>query len=143
MKKRILLIQPENKRIHRFRRKQFNNFVQVTIPYLAAFIDENRYIVTVVDEYNQKIPFHSDFDLVAVTVNTPNAPHCYEIARVFRGKGAKVAFGGPHATLMPEEAARYCDYLLIGESEDTGRNFSLIFTRAGRKHAICRKRRLL
>ncbi len=57
MKKKILLIQPENKEINNFRKKQFNNFVQITIPYLAAFIDEILYEITLVDEYNQKIPF--------------------------------------------------------------------------------------
>ena len=40
MKYKILLIQPENKEINRVRRKQLNNFVQITMPYLAAFIDE-------------------------------------------------------------------------------------------------------
>jgi radical SAM superfamily enzyme YgiQ (UPF0313 family) len=117
MKKKILLIQPENREIHRFRRKQFNNFAQITMPYLAAFIDESRYEITVVDEYNQRIPYRRRFDLVAVTVNTANAPHCYEISRIFREKGAKVAFGGPHATLLPDEAGRHCDTLLIGEGE--------------------------
>jgi radical SAM superfamily enzyme YgiQ (UPF0313 family) len=118
MKKRILLIQPENREIHRFRRKQFNNFAQITMPYLAAFIDERRYEISLVDEYNQKIPYHRPFDLVAVTVNTVNAPHCYEIGRVFRQQGAWVAFGGPHATLLPDEAGRHCDTLLIGEGEE-------------------------
>lgn len=123
MKKRILLIQPENQEINRFRRKQFNNFVQITMPYLASFIDEALYEITLVDEYSQKIPFVMDFDLVAITVNTPNAYHCYEISRIFRTKGAKVVLGGPHATLLPEEAKWYCDYLIIGESEETWPQF--------------------
>ncbi len=117
MKKSILLIQPENPQIHRFRRKQFNNFSQITMPYLAAFIDENRYEITLVDEYNQKIPYHLPFDLVAITVNTSNAPHCYEISRIFREKGTKVVFGGPHVTLLPDEAGLYCDTVLVGEGE--------------------------
>ena len=127
MKKRILLIQPENKDINNFRKKQFNNFVQITIPYLAAFIDENLYEITLVDEYNQKIPFDIAFDLIAITVNTPNAYHCYDISKTFRAKGAKVVLGGPHVTLLPEEAKQHCDYLLIGESEDTWPQFLLDF----------------
>ncbi len=117
MKKSILLIQPENTEINKFRRKQFNNFSQITIPYLAAFINESQYDITLVDEYNQKIPYATPFDLIAITVNTPNAYHCYEISRIFRSKGARILFGGPHATLLPDEAGRHCDYLLIGESE--------------------------
>jgi len=38
---KLLMIQPENREIHRFRRFQFNNFSQLTIPYLAAFVDEH------------------------------------------------------------------------------------------------------
>jgi radical SAM superfamily enzyme YgiQ (UPF0313 family) len=123
MKKRILLIQPENREINTFRRKQFNNFVQITMPYLAGFIDENLYDITLVDEYSQRIPFGKRFDLVAITVNTPNAYHCYEISRRFRTNGAKVVLGGPHVTLLPEEAKPHGDYLIIGEGEETWPRF--------------------
>lgn len=118
MKKRILLIQPENPEIHRFRRRQFNNFSQITMPYLAAFVDESKYEITLTDEYNQKIPFDGSFDLVAITVNTSNAPHCYGISRFFREKGSYVALGGPHVTLLPDEASRCCDTVLVGEGEE-------------------------
>lgn len=117
MKKKILLITPENKEINRFRRKQFNNFIQITMPYLAAFIDESKYKITLIDEYNQKIPYKESFDLVAITVNTSNASHCYNISKVFREKGSKVVMGGPHATLLPEEVKKNCDYIMIGEGE--------------------------
>ncbi len=117
MKKKILLITPENKEINRFRRKQFNNFIQITMPYLAAFIDESKYKITLIDEYNQKIPYKESFDLVAITVNTSNASHCYTISKVFREKGSKIVMGGPHATLLPEEVKNNCDYIMIGEGE--------------------------
>jgi radical SAM superfamily enzyme YgiQ (UPF0313 family) len=123
MLKNILLIQPENEEINRFRRKQFNNFTQLTVPYLAGFIDEKCYNITLVDEYNGKIPFHLPFDLIAITVNTPNASHCYRISDRFREKGAKVVMGGPHATLLPDETKKHCDYLLMGECEDTWPQF--------------------
>ncbi len=117
MKKKILLIQPENEEIHRFRKRQLNNFSQITMPYLASFINEEYYEITLIDEYNQKIPYKRHFELVAITVNTANAPHCYEISKAFRKKGSAVVFGGPHATLLPEEAAKHCDTVLIGEGE--------------------------
>lgn len=120
---RLLMIQPENREINRFRRLQFNNFSQITIPYLAAFVDEQYYDITLVDEYCRRIPYHKPFDLVAITVNTPNAPHCYEISAKFRQLGAKVAMGGPHATLRPGEVAKHCDYLLAGEGESTWPEF--------------------
>lgn len=120
---RLLMIQPENSEINRFRRLQFNNFSQITIPYLAAFVDERYYDITLVDEYCQQIPYHKQFDLVAITINTPNAPHCYEISKMLRSSGAKVVMGGPHATLLPEEVSKHCDYLLAGEGEITWPEF--------------------
>jgi len=120
---KLLMIQPENREINKFRRLQFNNFSQITIPYLAAFADEQYYSITLVDEYCQCVPYGKSFDLVAITVNTPNAPHCYEISAKFRRKGAKVVMGGPHATLLPEEVKEYCDYLLVGEGKITWPEF--------------------
>jgi radical SAM superfamily enzyme YgiQ (UPF0313 family) len=123
MRMRILLITPESPGIHSYRKKQFNNFVQITMPYLAGFIDETQYAITLVDEYNQNIPYEQDFDLVAITVNTPNADHCYTIARRFRSHGAKIVLGGPHVTLLPEEAKEHCDHAVAGEAEETWPQF--------------------
>lgn len=120
---KLLMIQPENREINRFRRLQFNNFSQITIPYLAAFVDENYFDITLIDEYNQRISYKKRFDLVAITVTTPNAPHCYEISARFRSNGAKVVMGGPHITLLPEEGKEHCDYMLIGEAEGTWPKF--------------------
>jgi radical SAM superfamily enzyme YgiQ (UPF0313 family) len=120
---RLLMIQTENREIKRFRRRQFNNFSQITIPYLAAFVDERFFEITLVDEYCRRIPFRKPFDLVAITVNTPNAPHCYEISAEFHKRGVRVVMGGPHATLLPDEAREHCDYLLIGEAEATWPQF--------------------
>lgn len=118
MKKHILMITPENKEINTFRNKQFNNFTQITMPYLAGFIDTSKYEIVLIDEYNQKIPYQDTFDLVAITVNTPNANHCYNISKLFRGRGVKVVMGGPHATLLPDEVNKHCDYIIIGEAEN-------------------------
>jgi radical SAM superfamily enzyme YgiQ (UPF0313 family) len=136
--KSILLITPENPEIHRVRRRQFNNFTQLTMPYLAGFIDETRYRIELVDEYNQTIPYERPVDLVAITVNTPNAPHCYRMSARFRAGGARVVMGGPHATLRPEEVAQHCDHLMVGEAEETWPQFLDEFHRGrARSRYIC------
>jgi radical SAM superfamily enzyme YgiQ (UPF0313 family) len=138
VRKRILLITPENPEINRVRRRQFNNFTQITMPYLAGFIDEARYRIELVDEYNQRIPYARTFDVVAITVNTPNATHCYRMAARFRAGGARVVMGGPHATLRPEEVARHCDCLFVGEAEETWPQFLDEFNRGcARPHYAC------
>jgi radical SAM superfamily enzyme YgiQ (UPF0313 family) len=123
MKKRILLITPESAEINAYRKRQFNNFVQITMPYLAGFADETKYDVTLIDEYNQTIPYETKFDLVAITVNTANAAHCYRISQRFRELGVRVVLGGPHVALVPDEAQPHCDHLIVGEAEETWPQF--------------------
>ncbi|MBC2721338.1 radical SAM protein [Desulfosporosinus sp.] len=119
--KTILMITPENSEINRFRAKQHNNFTQLTMPYLAGFVPE-QYRIRLIDEYSERIEFER-YDLVAITVNTPNAPHVYQISTRFRELGSWVVLGGPHVTLNPEEAATYSDTVFVGESEETWPQF--------------------
>ncbi|MFT3841889.1 MAG: radical SAM protein [Myxococcaceae bacterium] len=115
---RVLLITPENRFIQAFRKGQLNNFVQLTMPYLAAFV-RPPHQVALVDEYNQTVDFDARCDLVGLTCNTPNATHVYAMAREFRKRGRKVVLGGPHATLLPDEAKQHCDAVVVGEAEAT------------------------
>jgi radical SAM superfamily enzyme YgiQ (UPF0313 family) len=115
---RILLITPENRFIKAFRRGQFNNFVQLTMPYLAGFV-RPPHQVTLIDEYNQRLDLDTPADLVGITCNTPNANHVYALAAAFRRRGRRVVLGGPHATLLPQEAGAHADAVVVGEAERT------------------------
>jgi radical SAM superfamily enzyme YgiQ (UPF0313 family) len=114
----VLLITPENPFIRAFRRGQLNNFVQLSMPYLAAFVKPPHRVFHI-DEHNQAIDFGLPVDLVGITCNTPNAAHVYQIAREFHRKGRAVVLGGPHVTLLPDEAREHADSIVIGEAEDT------------------------
>jgi radical SAM superfamily enzyme YgiQ (UPF0313 family) len=46
-------------------------------------------------------------DVVGIGIHTGNALRGYEIGRQIRARGAWVVFGGIHATLFPDEAARH------------------------------------
>lgn len=61
-----------------------------------------------------------DADIVFLGVFTFNAQRGYELAERIRRSGrALVVIGGLHATLNPEEAARHCDCVLLGEGDET------------------------
>jgi len=122
-RKRILLITPENPEIHRVRRRQLNNFTQITMPYLAGFIDEARYQIELVDEYNQRIPYERPVDLVAITANTPNAPHCYRMAARFRAGGAR---GGDGRTARHAAAGGSSPALRLPGRRRSGRDLAAI-----------------
>lgn len=115
---RILLITPENRFVKAFRHGQINNFAQLTMPYLAGFVHPPHQ-VAIVDEYNQSIDPDTSADLVAITCNTPNAGHVYGLAGSFRRRGRMVVLGGPHVTLLPEEAKDHADAVVVGEAERT------------------------
>src|SRR5262249_23285460 len=66
-----------------------------------------------------RVRFDVPADLVAITTPTPSAPHAYNLAREFRRRGVPVVIGGPHATALPDEAARHVDAVAVGEAEDT------------------------
>jgi radical SAM superfamily enzyme YgiQ (UPF0313 family) len=115
---KILLVTPENPFIRAFRRGQINNFAQLTMAHLAAFVGPP-HTVQLVDEYAQTIDLDAPADLVGITCNTPNASHVYRMADALRARGKTVVIGGPHPTLLPDEARPHADAIVIGEAETT------------------------
>ncbi|GMU21553.1 MAG: hypothetical protein AMXMBFR13_16460 [Phycisphaerae bacterium] len=57
------------------------------------------------------------FDLVGVTSYSSGATRAYEIAEQCRRAAIPTIMGGPHASAMPEEAAKYFDSVAIGECD--------------------------
>jgi len=70
------------------------------------------------DDRFEKIPFDIPTDLVAISVNIGSASRAYEIAQKFRARKIPVVLGGPHASIMPEEALEYANSVVIGEAEE-------------------------
>ncbi len=92
------------------------------MPYLAARVPRSWH-VTHVDEDAEDIDWNIPADVIAITFHTPSALHAYDIAARFRSRGVCVAMGGPHVTLLPEEAAQHADVIFIGEAEGLWEDF--------------------
>jgi radical SAM superfamily enzyme YgiQ (UPF0313 family) len=58
-------------------------------------------------------------DLVAISSFSAQIFEAYNIADRLRAAGVKVALGGLHASVLPDEAAGHADYVLVGEAENT------------------------
>jgi len=56
-------------------------------------------------------------DLVAISTFSAQVFEAYAIADRLRAAGVKVAMGGLHVTVCPDEALKHCDYVIIGEGE--------------------------
>ncbi len=57
-------------------------------------------------------------DLVAISTFSAQVFEAYAIADRLRAAGVKVAMGGLHVTVRPEEASEHADYVIIGEGEN-------------------------
>jgi hypothetical protein len=112
----LLLITTSSPGIRRVRRSRVLNFQQITMPYLAAFAPRH-WTVMHVDEVVEPVNLDAPSDLVAITFHTPSAPHAYALADDFRRRGTSVILGGPHVTLLPDEAQAHADVFFIGEAE--------------------------
>lgn len=73
--------------------------------------------VSIVDEAFETLDFDQEADIIAITFVVPLANRAYEVAQEFRKRGKTVVCGGPHASLMPHEAATYFDSVVIGEGD--------------------------
>jgi len=119
---KLLLITASSPDIRRVRSARFLNFQQITMPYLASRVPQNWDVIHV-DEEAEDLDCDVDADVVGLTFHTPSAPHAYDIATRFRSRRVCVVMGGPHVTLVPEEATRYADVIFIGEAEGLWEDF--------------------
>src|SRR5947207_13185648 len=69
------------------------------------------------DDRMETIPFDERTDAVAIPIETYTAARAYQIASEYRARGVPVVMGGFHATLVPDEVARYADAVVTGEAE--------------------------
>jgi radical SAM superfamily enzyme YgiQ (UPF0313 family) len=69
------------------------------------------------DDRIELIDYETKTDLVVITVETYTAKRAYKIAQKFREKGVCVICGGYHPTLVPEEAAKHFDSVIVGNVE--------------------------
>jgi radical SAM superfamily enzyme YgiQ (UPF0313 family) len=57
-------------------------------------------------------------DLVAISTFSAQVFEAYAIADRLRAAGVKVAMGGLHVSVRPDEAAKHADYVIVGEGDN-------------------------
>jgi radical SAM superfamily enzyme YgiQ (UPF0313 family) len=73
--------------------------------------------VAIFDERIEPIDFDQPTDLVGINVETYTAKRAYEVAAEYHRRGVRTILGGYHVMLVPEEAQRYADSVLVGHAE--------------------------
>ena len=87
----------------------------LNLPYLAA-VTPRHYQIEVLDE-NIKPFEYRQADIVGITALTASVYRAYQISQIYRKQGIPTVMGGIHVSMMPEEAIRFCDAVVIGEAE--------------------------
>lgn len=88
-----------------------------TLMRLASLVPEEL-PVEIWDEDVAPIPFEriTEHTLMGITSKTLSIDRAKEIADVAHQRGARVAVGGTHATLAPEEVTEWADVTVVGEA---------------------------
>jgi radical SAM superfamily enzyme YgiQ (UPF0313 family) len=115
---KIILIEPLGTSLPLVYRSRIPFLGLITVAALINDGDEIRYL----DERFDHLDFNEGADLVALTGLTHQASRAYEIAKAFRERGTPVIMGGIHATMLPEEAGKYVDAVVVGEAEGKWEN---------------------
>jgi radical SAM superfamily enzyme YgiQ (UPF0313 family) len=119
---RVALISPKGP-LYRHRGGIFRKSLRyqpLTLTTLAALIPRDLQAeVSLYDEGIQEVPDDLAADLVGLTVITGTARRAYELSKTFRSRGITTVLGGPHITLIPEDAQPNADSIVVGYAEDT------------------------
>src|SRR5262245_50040382 len=88
----------------------------ISIFVLGALVRREGWDVVCVDENREPLPAGTP-DAVLISVWTCLAPSAYQLADAYRAQGIPVVMGGIHPSLLPGEALRHCDAVVVGEAE--------------------------
>ena len=115
--RKLLLVQPtpydhdgrpiKKRRLH---------FVGLTLPLLAALTPPD-WQVEICLETIEDVPLDTDADVVGIGSMGHGILRSFDLADEFRRHGRTVVLGGYMASLVPDEAARHADAVVIGDAE--------------------------
>ncbi len=107
-------------------------YMPLTLPTLASLVPpELNAELQLIEEGIEDVPDDLDADLVGMTVITGTACRAYELAARFRRRGIAVVLGGPHVTLIPEDAQPHADAVVTGYAEESWPRLLRDFARGG------------
>src|SRR5216110_811908 len=100
--------------------KKSLRYQPLTLTTLAALIPPEIPVdLHLFDEGIADVPLDFEADLIGLTVITGTASRAYELAAHFRRRGITIVLGGPHVTLIPEDATPHADAVVVGYAEDS------------------------
>ena len=111
---RILLVSPSKDPT--VKKPRFLMIPQLAL-HLIAGLTPPQHQVRIIEEELDEVDLDEPCDLVGISCMTSNSTRAYALAREFRKRGAQVVLGGVHPTILPDEAQRVADSVVVGEAE--------------------------
>lgn len=115
MRKKLVLINPVNSARSGLSINPGGRFPPLGLGIVAALTTSN-WDIELIDE-NFEIFSFREADLVGITSFTANINRAYEIAGMYRLKGISTVIGGIHVSMLPDEAAKFADTIVVGSAE--------------------------
>ncbi len=131
---RVLLLNPPTARTELYKRGAAivqSKVEPLGIAYIAAVLEEAGHDVRIIDgiaeekSLQQIVRQAQHFDFVGVSACTSFAKRAFEAVNAIKeASGAPIIFGGPHATVLPQEVVenKSVDFVVVGEGEYTVRD---------------------
>ncbi|MEA1981848.1 MAG: radical SAM protein [candidate division Zixibacteria bacterium] len=118
--KKVLLLMPDA-HMHTIKIGSISKSLReapLTLTTLAAMIDSSRFEIKIIDESVDNVPHNYQPDIVGISTLTGTACRAYRFANYYMNKGITVVLGGPHVTILPEEASLHASSIVIGMAEN-------------------------
>lgn len=87
----------------------------MSLAIIAALTPDN-WDIELLDENFDRFQYKVA-DLVGLTALTSQVTRAYEIAQIYKKKNIPTVIGGIHASVMPQEAKKFANTVVIGEAE--------------------------
>lgn len=99
-----------------YKKSKLRRTHNIALGILSA-LTPSHYKINITEEQLGEEISYNDADLVGISMMSNQAHRGYEVAAEFRKRGAKVVLGGIHPSVLPDEAIKHADAVVIGEAE--------------------------
>jgi radical SAM superfamily enzyme YgiQ (UPF0313 family) len=115
MRRKLLLVNPVNAARSGLTINPSSRFQPLGLGIIAALTPDT-WDVEIADENFERFEYRPA-DLVGFSAFTASVNRAYEIAALYRAKAIPTVLGGIHASMLPQEAGRYVNTVVVGEAE--------------------------
>jgi len=114
-KRKLVLVNPRGKHRIGFVANRESRYPPLGLLIIAA-LTPSEWDISLKDENFEEFEYE-DADLVGITSFTSTVTRAYDIAKLYTNNNVPVVMGGIHASMLPEEAEKYVNSVVIGEAE--------------------------